>query len=127
MSDTHIASSVSAAERQRCEAMLANDIAALDALLDTRLHFSHATGAIDDKAGYLAKMAGGRIAYVSIEWSEQRVIPLAEAAAVLVGRMTSIVCVEGHEKHLENRVMSVWNRTGNDWRVVAFQSTPLKS
>jgi hypothetical protein len=59
------------AEGRRCAAMLAGDTTALDRLLDPRLHFSHASGAVDDKAAYLAKIAAGRIEYLAIEWSEQ--------------------------------------------------------
>lgn len=118
---------VVAAERRRCAAMLANDAGALDALLDEALYFSHATGAVDDKAAYLAKMAAGRIDYLSIDWSEQRVIPLAPGAALLTGRMTSLVRVDGVEKRLDNRVIAAWTGTGDDWRLVAFQSTPLKA
>lgn len=121
------AAAVLAAERRRCAAMLSNDAAALDGLLDAGLHFSHATGAVDDKAAYLAKMAGGRIDYVSIDWSEERVIELGPDAALLAGRMTSTVRVEGQEKRLDNRVMAAWHRPGNDWSLVAFQSTPLKT
>lgn len=118
---------VLAAERKRCAAMLAGNLPALDALLDARLHFSHATGAVDDKAAYVAKMAAGRIDYLAIDWSEQRVIALAEDAALLTGRMTSTVRVEGAEKRLDNRVISAWSLADGAWRVVAFQSTPLKS
>ena len=118
---------VLAAERKRCAAMLAGDLPALDALLDARLHFSHATGAVDDKAAYIAKMAAGRIDYLAIDWSEQRVIALAEDAALLTGRMTSTVRVEGAQKRLDNRVISAWSLADGAWRVVAFQSTPLKS
>ena len=118
---------VLAAERKRCAAMLAGDLPALDALLDARLHFSHATGAVDDKAAYIAKMAAGRIDYLAIDWSEQRVIALAEDAALLTGRMTSTVRVEGAQKRLDNRVISAWSLAEGAWRVVAFQSTPLKS
>ena len=46
-----------AAEQRRCAAMLAGDNAALDAVLHQDLHFSHATGAVDDKIAYMAKMA----------------------------------------------------------------------
>ncbi|MBJ7483107.1 MAG: nuclear transport factor 2 family protein [Brevundimonas sp.] len=122
---TDIEQAVLAAERARCEAMLANDSQALDTILDGRLHFSHATGAVDDKAAYLAKMSTGRITYVSIDWSEDRVIPLAANAALLTGRMTSVVSVEGVRKRLDNRVMSAWTNDQGRWRVVAFQSTPL--
>jgi hypothetical protein len=116
---------VLAAERRRCSAMLANDSAALEALLDPRLHFSHATGAVDDKAALLAKMAAGRIHYIAIEWGEEKVTALAPEAALLTGRMTNDVRVEGVDKRLNNRVITVWSRKGEDWRLVAFQSTPL--
>lgn len=105
--------------------MLANDSAALAALLDPRLHFSHATGAVDDKAALLAKMAAGRIQYVAIAWSEENVTELAPDAALLTGRMTTDVRVEGSDKRLNNRVITVWSKAGDDWRLVAFQSTPL--
>lgn len=118
---------VLAAEARRCAAMLANDAAALDALLDPRLSFSHATGQVDDKPAYLAKMATGRIEYRAIDWSEEHVIALGDGAALLTGRMTSQVSVEGTEKRLDNRVLAAWAESGDSWRLVAFQSTPLKA
>jgi hypothetical protein len=111
------------AENRRCAAMLAGDATALDRLLDPRLHFSHASGAVDDKENYLAKIAAGRIGYIAIDWSEQKVIALGEAA-LLAGRMSTLVTVDGVEKRLENRVLTVWVQNG-EWRLVAFQSTPL--
>ncbi len=116
---------VRAAEAARCAAMLAADNAALAALLDPRLHFSHATGAVDDKPALLAKMAAGRIVYTSIAWDEERVIALADDAALLTGRMTTEVLVEGTAKRLDNRVITVWSRSDGSWRLLAFQSTPL--
>lgn len=120
-----LASAVLAAEQRRCAAMIANDSAALDDLLDEGLQFHHATGAVDDKAAFLAKMAAGRIVYAGIAWSEQRVMPLAPGAALLTGRMTTDVRVEGAEKRLNNRVMSVWRNSADTWRLLAFQSTPI--
>jgi hypothetical protein len=111
------------AEARRCAAMLAGDTTALERLLDPRLHFSHASGAVDDKKDYLAKIAAGRIRYVAIDWSEQKVIVLGEAA-LLAGRMSTLVTVDGVEKRLENRVLTVWGQSA-EWRLVAFQSTPL--
>lgn len=122
----NIESAVLAAEQQRCAAMLANDAAALDALLDRRLSFSHATGQTDGKAAYLAKMAAGRIVYVSIDWQDAKVIVLAPGAALLTGRMINQVTVESVPKRLDNRVLAAWVQDGADWRLVAFQSTPLK-
>lgn len=113
------------AEQRRCDAMLANDAAALDALLDARLCFNHANGASEGKPAYLAKIAAGRIQYAAITWDEQTVIALNEQAALINGRMTMLVTVEGVEKKLVNRVLQAWAYSGGAWRLAAFQSTPL--
>jgi len=91
---TDLTASIKAAEQMRCRAMLANDTAALEALLDPRLHFSHATGAVDNRKSYMAKIAAGRIQYTAIKWDEEQVLALADNAALLTGRMTSDVIVE---------------------------------
>jgi hypothetical protein len=122
-----IADAIVAAERQRCTAMLEKDWRKLEFLLDDQLVFSHATGQVDDKAAYLAKLAAGRIDYLSVDWQGQQVIVLGPTAALLTGRMTSSVRVERTSKKLDNRVLLVWSNASDHWRVVAFQSTPLKS
>jgi Domain of unknown function (DUF4440) len=124
MSDP-ITTAIKAAEQQRCAAMLANDNAALAGLLDPRLQFHHATGAVDDKDAYLAKMAAGRIQYVGIRWSEENVIALADNAAVFTGRMNTDVRVEGVDKALINRVTTVWSLNEGAWQMLVFQSTPM--
>lgn len=116
---------VRAAEQQRCAAMIGNDPARLESILDPRLHFAHANGGVDDKDVYLTKMASGRIIYQAIRWSEEAVIELADGLAVLTGRMETDVQVDGTDKGLRNRVIGVWGKTGDQWRLVAFQSTPL--
>ena len=114
-----------AAERRRCDAMVANDAAALADMLDAALQFHHATGAVDDKPAFLAKMAAARIVYQGVAWSEERVTQLAPDAALLTGRMATDVLVEGQPKQLRNRVMTVWRRADDTWRLLAFQSTPI--
>jgi hypothetical protein len=120
-----ITTAIKAAEQRRCAAMLANDNAALAGLLDPRLQFHHATGAVDNKDAYLAKMAAGRIQYVGIRWSEENVIALADNVAVLTGRMNTDVRVEGVDKALINRVSTVWSLNDGAWQMVVFQSTPM--
>jgi len=120
-----IITGIKAAEYSRCAAMLANDNVALAALLDPRLQFHHATGAVDDKAAYMAKMAAGRIQYIGIKWSEETIIALADNAAVLTGRMSTDVRVEGVDKALINRVTTVWSLNDGEWQMVVFQSTPI--
>ena len=122
---TNIPDAIKAAEKARCAAMLKNDNGALSALLDPRLQFHHATGAVDDKDAYMAKMAAGRIEYVGIIWSEDNVITLADNAAVLTGRMNTDVRVDGVDKPLVNRVTAVWSLNDGAWQMLVFQSTPI--
>ena len=120
-----LAQTILAAERRRCDAMIAGDPAGLGGLLSDDLQFHHATGVVDDKAAFLAKMAAGRIVYAAIAWSEERVTALGPDSALLTGRMTTDVRVEGTDKRLNNRVMTVWARADGGWRLLAFQSTPI--
>ena len=120
-----INTTIKVAEKARCAAMLAGDNEALSALLDPRLQFHHATGAVDGKDAYMAKMAAGRIQYVGITWSEEEVIALGDTAAVLTGRMNTDVRVEGIDKALVNRVTAVWSLHEDTWQMLVFQSTPM--
>ena len=122
---TDIPNAIKAAEKARCAAMLENDNGVLSALLDPRLHFQHAAGVVDAKDAYLAKLAAGRIQYVGISWSEEKVIVLADNAAVLTGRMSTNVRVEGLDKALVNRDATVWSLNDGAWQMVVFQSTPM--
>jgi hypothetical protein len=120
-----IETEIEQAERRRCAAMIANDAHLLADALDDRLQFHHASGSVDDKAAFLAKMAAGRIVYQGIVWSEEKVTALASDFALLTGRMMTDVRVEGMAKQLNNRVMTVWSHTQGAWRLLAFQSTPI--
>ena len=120
-----LAAVIRTAEQARCAAMLANDGVALETLLDDRLQFHHASGAVDDKAAYIGKIAGGRIRYKGIAWDEERVVALAPDVAMLTGKMVTEVSVEGVDKRLVNRVITVWSKSNGAWRMVAFQSTTM--
>jgi hypothetical protein len=125
MNDANFSSAIRLVEQQRCAAMLAHDLTALDELLDPDLQFHHATGQTDAKPGYLAKVAAGRIRYVAIRWMDDRVTSLGADAAMLTGRMVTDVVVDGIDKRLDNRVIAVWRRPEGGWQMVGFQSTPL--
>jgi len=113
-----------ARERERCAALLAADVGALERLLSDRLVFAHATAAYEDKASLLAKMAAGNIVYKTLDVTEQRVIDLGDTA-LLVSRLTAAVTVGGTPRAIDNRTLSVWTREGGEWRLVAYQPTAI--
>ncbi len=111
------------AEANRCTAMLAGDVAALDALLSENLTFVHATGAVDGKAVFLQKVAAAAILYHSIDWTEPQIDVLGGIVA-MHGIMMLEVTVAGVVKILHNRVIMLWEAEGGAWRLRYFQSTP---
>lgn len=117
-------SDILAHEKSRCLAMCKNDMQTLEALLHKDLYFCHSNGVIDDRATYLLKMSQGRIVYQSITWEDQVVTSLGHGA-LLVGRMTSMVVVDGVAKRLDNRVIQSWMESEGQWQLRHFQSTPL--
>lgn len=115
---------VLAREAQRCRALLAADVDALDGLLSERLVFAHATAKYEDKASLLQKMGAGTIVYKTLDVTEQRVIDLGDSA-LLLSRLTADVLVGGQARSIDNMTLSVWTREDGQWRLVAYQPTAI--
>ncbi len=113
-------------EAQRYQAMLRSDEATLDELCDDELTYTHSDGARDTKVSYLRRVRDGYFDYQWLEHENYRTIVVGDCA-VLVGRMTGDVVVNGSLRHLNSAGLTVWVRRANGWRLLAFQPTPLKS
>lgn len=115
---------IAALEDRRYAAMRAGDVGALRALLSPRLHYSHSLGDRDTLDSYLAKVEAGHFVYHFIdhrtEWSED--LP---GAVLLGGRMTAEVEVAGARRRIDNAFLAIWAEENGDWRLIAYQPTPL--
>ncbi|WP_164704717.1 nuclear transport factor 2 family protein [Blastococcus litoris] len=124
MSEDDDIAEVLAAEDRRYEALLGPDLAALDELFDERLSYAHSSGVRDTKAEYLAKIERGYYDYARIDHPVERVELLGDSA-VVVGRMTADLTVDGAPKSLDVLALAMWTRTDGRWRLVAYASTPV--
>jgi hypothetical protein len=115
---------VEAVDARRREALVAADVAALDALLADGARYVHANGEAHDKAALLALLASGALDYRAIEVEELALREVA-GAAVLTGRQTVEVVSAGRLVVSRSFFSAVYTRSGGAWRLVAYQSTPL--
>ena len=113
-----------ALEEKRFAAMVAGDVAALDALLDDGLVYTHSSGVVDDKASYLEAIGSGRTRYVSQKRFDERVRMRGDCALV-TGRAEIEVEVNGVHKSLRLRYLDVWVKTPRGWKFAAWQSTSI--
>jgi len=110
------------ADRRRRDAMIAGEPDTLAALLDNALVWTHSSGKQDDKTSFLDKIAGGGTVYLELEVSDDSV---TDCGDILVhrGNLAGRASVDGREKALRNRFLSVWRRSGAILQLLFWQST----
>lgn len=115
---------VLAMEDTRYAAMTSGDLDALDRLFADDLAYTHSSGLIDDKPSYIRAMRDGKFAYRKVERSDAKV-SFAGGAALVTGRIRLEVMFDTGPRVLDSRFLSVWVRSGRQWRHLAWQSTPI--
>jgi ketosteroid isomerase-like protein len=116
---------VQAADAERVRALLANDIAALEALLGDDLAYVHSNGMLDTKASYIDSLRSGVSRYLTMDMSDVSVRALGEDVAVINAKFNARVQVRGGEVNPKPRVLIVYARRNGRWQMVAWQSTPI--
>jgi hypothetical protein len=115
---------VLAAEDRRYEALLGPDLPTLERLFHDRLSYAHSSGVRDTKDQYLEKIRNGYYDYARIDHPVERVDVLGNTA-VVIGRMTADLTVQGTQKTIDNLSLAVWTKDSEEWQLVAYASTPL--
>lgn len=112
------------ADGDRYRAMREGDMTALESLLADDLSYTHSSGACDDKRGYLAAMASGRFRYLETT-TEDATLRLHGQVVLMHGRAIFRATIDGVERLLDNRFLSVWTHSGASWQMSAWASTPI--
>ena len=115
---------VLAAEDRRYRAMQDADLTTLEELCAEELSYAHSNGARDTKQEYLEKVRSGYYVYRRVDHPVERV-EVAGDAAIVVGRMTADLEVQGAPKTIDNLALAVWTRASGDWKLLAYAPTSL--
>ena len=115
---------VLAADALRYRAMVDGDLYTLDALCADELSYAHSSGARDTKSQYFGKIRSGYYVYRHIDHPLERV-EVVGGTAIVVGRMTADLDVDGTPKRIDNLALAVWTKASGDWRLLAYAPTSL--
>lgn len=124
--DTDDVRAVLAAEDRRYRAMQDADLATLTEVCADELSYAHSSGVRDTRSEYLEKLRSGYYVYRRIDHPVDRVEVLGDTA-IVVGRMTSDVEVQGTLKTIDNLALAVWTRASGSWQLLAYAPTSLPS
>ena len=112
------------ADWHRRQAMIDGDAAALGRLLADDLIWTHSSGKTDGKVSLLQRIESKAAVYLALEPVDD-VASLHGDIVVHHGILDGRVSVDGRERGLRNRFLSVWKLSDGVFTLLAWQSTGL--
>jgi hypothetical protein len=116
---------VRSADDSRVSATIAANQAQLDAIFSDNLVYTHSSGAVNDKAAYMAAIVSGKTKYFSIEYESRSFESVAPGIVLMRGRclIHSVNSGQSVENYLA--YLGVWLEEKGAWRFLAWQSCHL--
>jgi ketosteroid isomerase-like protein len=111
-------------EDRRYQAMIDADLETMDRLCAEELSYAHSSGVRDTKQEYFEKVRSGYYDYHSIDHPVERVEVVGDTA-IVAGRMTADLTVQGTRKTIDHLALAVWAKDGGEWRLLAYAPTAL--
>ncbi len=110
------------ADDRRFEAMRKEDWPALDAALADDLSYVHSTARLESKAEHIGNLRAGKPHYRGIV-PRDRKVRVHGGIGIVNGVSEMHVENSGKEQRFTVRYLAVYAKAGNDWRMIAWQST----
>ena len=110
---------------ERLRFMIAADVDGLNRLLSDRLVWIHGSGHSQGKSAFLQSIKSASTRYRALDRNEAGVIS-APGVAIFNGTIDIAVTIDHVERNLKNRFTNVWMDEGDVWRMVSWQSTPIR-
>lgn len=113
-------------EERRVAAAIAEDLPALDGLLDDRLTYVHSAGYVHDKGEYL-NFLRDRIKTLSIRRSKAPILRLLDNVAISTGPLEQELerKVDGTRVEIHAIVTQVWAKSDDGWKLLHLHSSKI--
>jgi ketosteroid isomerase-like protein len=107
-------------------AQMAHDAAALTALSAPELSYSHSSGRVEDRATFVANATSGKSTFVSLAYRDPTIRVVGSTAIVRfnwAGEQQA--AADGARTATNLHILMVWQKQGNDWKLLARSATKL--
>jgi len=115
---------IRALEKEWSQAVIAGDIAKVDALLGKDLIYGHASGIVDSKDQYMTKLRGRAQVYEAIEYHDMTTKMYGETA-VVHGHVRMAGKTKGEPFNNEVMLLHVWVKRDGRWQLAAHQTAQM--
>lgn len=108
------------------QAMIDADGAKLKELTSEGLSYGHSSGNIQNQAVFIEKIVSGESDFVSIEFQNQT-IEIVGDAAIVRHNLAAFTKDNGVDKDIKIGIMLIWQKLKNKWMLIARQAYKLPS
>ena len=115
---------IRALEKEWSQAVIAGNIAKVDALLGKDLIYGHASGIVESKDQYMAKLRGGAQRYEEIEYHDTTAKMYGDTA-VVHGHVRMAGKTKGEPFNNEVMMLHVWVKRDGRWQLAAHQTAQM--
>lgn len=102
-------------------AMIDGDREALLALSAPQLSYGHSSGAMEDQAAFVEKIASGKSDFVTMDLREQT-ITISGDTALVRHNLKADIKDGGVSNTIELGILLVWQKQAGDWKLLARQA-----
>jgi ketosteroid isomerase-like protein len=116
---------IKALEDRRFKAMVAADVAELNALLADDMIYTHSNAVIDTKKSYIENILNKRWAYSAAERPEENIQVFGDCARIIGHARLTLKNPDGSSRSVNARYLNLWVKRNSLWQMVSWQSTPI--
>jgi Domain of unknown function (DUF4440) len=107
-------------------AQMAANAEALASLCAAELSYSHSSGAVEDKATFIANATNGKSKWLTLEYKNPTIRVVGDAAIVrfnFVGEQEAVA--DGKKNAVNLHILTNWQKQGGDWKLLSRGATKL--
>jgi ketosteroid isomerase-like protein len=112
---------VAAAVESLRKAMVSGERAALEKIAAPELSYGHSGGKLEDKTAFVEAIASGASDFVTIDLTEQT-IKVTGDVAIVRHKLSAETNDGGKPGTVKLAILTVWKKTGKEWKLLARQA-----